>query len=108
MGSFRKGDLIVSFEGRQLYLRLTLGALAEICTVLGSQNPRALAEQIKTGERSKVIAIIQALARPMQPEPVDVSTLETRVALDAIADIFEAAFAPLTPPRAAASEALRE
>lgn len=96
MTSFRKGDYIFQYEGQVVYLRLTLGALAEICATLNSENPIEVAARIRTLSTDEMILIFKALSRPVHKEKYMFLKLNLSQSLPVIATIIETAFAPLT------------
>lgn len=88
---FQRGDVIFSQNGRTYYLRLTLGALAEICARLEQSAPLALAESLKTADIHVLSVLLRALARPAHGE-IKIEEFNAAQALTAIAEIFERAF----------------
>ncbi len=95
MTGFQRGDYIFNYQGRSLYLRLTLGALAEICARLNVRNIFELSKRIRDADRDNIVLIFRALSRPAQHEEPDFSDLNLHEAMPVLADVFETAFAPL-------------
>lgn len=96
MTGFCKGDYIFPYEGKAVHLRLTLGALAEICAALNSENPIEIAAKLRSLSKREMIIIFKALARPVHKYTYTFSKLDLNTSLTALAEIFETAFAPLT------------
>lgn len=92
--SFQLGDYRVIIKAEVYYLRLTIGALAEISEHLPAASPKALALQMKTLSIDKVVIILTALLRPIygshcpQIRQDDVEADHLKV----IAQIFERSF----------------
>lgn len=60
--SARFGDSFVSLEsGDAMHLRLTFGALAEICAGFGVNNPRVLAQTLLALTQPDALKIAQAM-----------------------------------------------
>lgn len=97
MTGFRKGDYIFQYEGQAVYLRLTLGALAEICAALNSENPLEIAAKVRSLSLKEMIIIFSALSRPVHQNTINFSKLNLTQALPVLATIIETTFAPLSP-----------
>ena len=93
---FQKGDYIFVHGGRPAYLRLTLGALAEISARLDAENIAILSQKIRRAEPEDIIAVFTALSRPAHGENFKFKDLDLQTAMPALADIFETGFAPLS------------
>lgn len=93
---FQKGDYIFAFGGKPVYLRLTLGALAEILARLDADNISALSQKIKRADSSDIAIIFAALSRPAHGDDFKFKDLNLQMAMPALADIFETAFASLS------------
>lgn len=96
MAGVQRGDCIFNYQGRSLYLRLTLGALAEICARLNVKNIFELSKRIRDADRDHIIFIFGALSRSAHHEEPDFSDLNLHEAMPVLADVFETAFAPLS------------
>ncbi len=96
MTGFQKGDYIFSFEGKPVYLRLTLGALAEICARLNVENIAELSTRIRMAKKPDIAIIFSALSRPAHADYFDFFAINLSKAMPALADIFEINFAPLS------------
>ncbi|MEE9347599.1 MAG: hypothetical protein V3U82_05350 [Robiginitomaculum sp.] len=95
MGGFVRGDVIFSHQGKPYYLRLTLGALAEICAFCDCNNPAGLAKVLRGAEPEVIIKFITALARPAHGN-LEFKNLNMAEVMAGLADVFERAFAPLS------------
>lgn len=92
---FQRGDRVLSLGAREVRFRLTLGALAEICTRLHTWTPHELAVAIRAGDPKDLDALITALLRPVHGEGARsfARAVPPAPAARIIADMFEEAFA---------------
>lgn len=95
MTGFQKGDYIFNYNGRVIYLRLTLGALAEIFARLELDDIKAVSARIRKAKRADIINIFSALSRPAHTDDINFDNLNLQKAMPVLADIFETAFAPM-------------
>lgn len=88
------GDRLVKAGSRELRLRLTVGALAEIDSRLGIQGPVALSERMRSLGPDDLDHMLCALLRPVHGEgaPALARSVPPVQASRAIADLFEEAF----------------
>ena len=96
MSGFQNGDYIYAHNGQTVHLRLTLGALAEICSRLNVEDISELSTRIRSADKENIIIIYNALYRFSQTVEADFSDLNLQMAMPALAQILETAFAPLT------------
>lgn len=91
MTGYQRGDYIYSQDGKRHFLRLTLGALAEICAQFDIDSPLALAKTLRAPSQESLAKILTALARPAHGD-VSFKAIKPETAMTAIAVLFEAAF----------------
>ena len=96
MSGFQNGDYIYAHNGQTVHLRLTLGALAEICSRLNVEDISELSTRIRSADKEIMIIVFNALSRFYKLEDIDFSDLNLQMATPALAQILETAFAPLT------------
>lgn len=96
MTGFQKGDYIFVHDGKPVYLRLTLGALSEICTRLDTPDFSHLSKRIRRAEKEDIAIIFRALSRPAHADSFNFSALNIAEAMPALATVFETAFSALT------------
>jgi len=96
MSGFQNGDYIYAHNGQTVHLRLTLGALAEICSRLHVEDISELSTRIRSADKEIMIIVFNALSRFYKLEDIDFSDLNLQMAMPALAQILETAFAPLT------------
>ncbi len=101
----QRGEIEAVLDGRPRTLCLTLGALAELETVLKARNLVTLAESFEAGISAKdTIAIIGAGLRGAGGPETDAEVAIMRIdggaggALRIVADLLKATFAPVTEP----------
>ena len=102
MPGFRKGDVAVDIGGIPYFLRLTLGALAEIDQRLGVKGPLELAAKLKNfsaDEQSAqdALTLLECLLRPPCASraadiPAAALKADPKMFLPAIATLFESSF----------------
>lgn len=87
--SFQKGDRIIEVDGQSYYLRLTIGALAELTECLDAPSPKDLGQRFRSLSEDDLQHVVTALLRHKeQTLPKD----NLAAFLPAIADIFEESF----------------
>ena len=93
--SYQPGDRVISVGGREVRLRLTLGALAEICDRLGTRDTGELAERLARAEPADIDTLALCLLRPVHGESAQALARALPPARTAplIAALFEEAFA---------------
>ena len=95
--SYQLGDQPIMIGDDRYYLRLTLGALAEISEFLPANGPKALARQMKSLTLDKVMIVLLALLRPIYGHnspalnQTDIKPNHVKV----IAKLFETSFSVL-------------
>lgn len=91
------GDQSIMIKAKKYYLRLTLGALAEIAEALPASGPQALSQQMKSLTPEKILTVLTALLRPIyghdypQMKQTDIKPNHVK----AIAKVFEQSFSIL-------------
>jgi len=86
-----RGEVVVTLGGRPRKLCLTLGALAELETAFAADGWEALAARLRTLSARDLAVVLGALLRGGgEPDP-DVSAVDFREAVEAIAAAFTAA-----------------
>jgi len=92
--SFQPGDKTIAVGGREIRLRLTLGALAEICDRFGTSDTAVLAARLQTPSRADLDTLTLCLLRPVYGEGAQGLALALPPARSAplIATLFEEAF----------------
>jgi hypothetical protein len=95
MRGFQRGDVIFSHGGSAYYLRLTLGALAEICAVSECDNAEGLAQILRLKKPELIAKFLIALGRPAHGD-ITFKNIDMGTAMTALANVFERAFAPLS------------
>ena len=91
------GDQMITIEADPYFLRLTLGALAEISESLSAAGPKALAQQMNALSMDKVLIVLTALLRPIYGAdypPLQQSDIKAEH-VKAVAQIFEQSFSVL-------------
>ena len=91
------GDQIIMIGSQKYFLRLTLGALAEIAETLPASGPQALSQQMKELTAEKIVIVLTALLRPIyghdypKMKQTDIKPNHVK----AIAKVFEHSFSIL-------------
>lgn len=91
------GDQLIMIGPQKYYLRLTLGALAEIAETLPARGPYDLSQQMKGLTPEKILIVLTALLRPIyghdfpQMKRADIKPNHVK----AIAKVFEQSFSIL-------------
>ena len=90
---FQSGDKFVMFKGQKYGLRLTIGALAEIQSVLSLSGPAELAQGLRKLSPDQTLLMTQALLRAFGPDvPTTLTANDVVNFLPEICQIFEEAF----------------
>ena len=95
MTGYQRGDARLVLGARELGLRLTLGALADICDRLGVDGAPALAARLRKPSSADIDALVVALLRPVHgaAAPGLARLVEPYRAAPLIGRLFEEAFA---------------
>ena len=100
MSGFQRGDYIFNHAGKAVFLRLTLGGLAEMFSQESINTISDLSACIRAADEMDIINIFSILSRPVHADTIEFSDLNIETALPVLADIFEMAFAPLSDQEA--------
>ena len=89
-----RGDAVVHLDGKEVKLRVTLGALAEIEDTLGLDTATHAFDQVAAGSAKAMTAVLRALAKaggaPIAED--DLSAMDFSEAQAALIEALNAAF----------------
>ena len=93
--SYQRGDARVRVGGRDVFLRLTLGALAEVCDRLDAHSPGDLAKALRSPDADRITVCAEALLRPVHGAAAQglAQALPPRRAAPVVARLFAEGFA---------------